>query len=84
MEQEGGSHAGAGEDSRARQALVQRWTDSTMVVGDYMHRRLSPLRRRGHLACFYSGPKDVTRTFVGGNNSSGSFFLFFLGSLSCF
>jgi hypothetical protein len=37
-----------------------------MVIGDFVQRRISPLRRRERLACFYTGPDDLTRTFVGG------------------
>ena len=37
-----------------------------MVIGDFVRRRLSPLRERAHLACYYRGVDDETRTSVGG------------------
>jgi len=59
-----------------------------MVIGDFVRRRLSPLRERAHMACCYCGVDDETRTHIGGMDhpsvgafslsiSSFFFFLFF-------
>ncbi len=39
-----------------------------MVIGDFVRRRLSPLRERAHMACYYHGVDDETRTHVGGKD----------------
>ena len=53
-----------------------------MVIGDFVRRRLSPLREHAHMACYYRGVDDETRTHVGGMNlpallPSPSLFFFF-------
>ena len=50
------------------QLLQEAGLTGTMVIGDFVGRRISPLRQRERLACFYTGPDDLTRTFVGGKN----------------
>ena len=49
----------------------------TMVIGDFVRRRLSPLRERAHMACCYCGVDDETRTHIGGMDhpSVGAFSL---------
>ena len=39
-----------------------------MVIGDFVHHRLSPLRERAHMACYYRGVDDESWTHVGGMN----------------
>ncbi len=59
-------------EARARRALdrIRHLRDAgltgAMVIGDFVRRRLSPLRERAHLACYYRGVDDETRTHVGG------------------
>jgi hypothetical protein len=48
-----------------------------MVITDFVSRRISPLRERGRLACYYTGPEDCTRTFVGGKPKTAHRFLFY-------
>src|SRR6266508_4098355 len=37
-----------------------------MVIGDFVRHRLSPLRERAHMACYYRGVDDESRMHVGG------------------
>src|SRR6266508_2331529 len=39
-----------------------------MVIGDFVRRRLSPLREHAHLACYYRRVNDESQTHVGGMN----------------
>lgn len=39
-----------------------------MVIRDFLSHHLSPLRHCIHLACFYSGPNDVTYSFIEGKH----------------
>src|SRR5438105_7409871 len=39
-----------------------------MVIDDFVRRRLSLLRERAHMACYYRGVDDETRTHVGGED----------------
>ncbi|KAF0897563.1 hypothetical protein E2562_039154 [Oryza meyeriana var. granulata] len=53
--------------------LVMRWIaqlreeglTSTMVIRDFLRRRLAPLQRHSRLAWLYTGGRDATRTHVG-------------------
>ena len=39
-----------------------------MVITDFLRRRISPLRQRERLACYYTGDNDPTRSFPGGES----------------
>src|SRR5438128_2235475 len=58
----------------------------TMVIGDFVRRRLSPLRERAHMACCYRGVDDETRTHIGGTDhpSVGAFSLSIFSSFFFF
>jgi hypothetical protein len=34
---------------------------SMHVVGDFLKRRVTPLQRRPHLCCWFTGPNDISR-----------------------
>ena len=46
-------------------ALRAAGLTATMVVGDFVRRRLAPLRERDRPAWMYTGPRDIGRTVIG-------------------
>ncbi|CAN6234436.1 unnamed protein product [Urochloa humidicola] len=46
---------------RQIEELSKKGLTGVDIVHDYLKHRISPLRQRAHLACYYTGPTDPTR-----------------------